>query len=419
MAAVSSHRFEILQCTFYKPSYTFPLLWKYYHILCLLSNNLYRKYHFMRYHLHAKDGRSIWWKIKVERLLSHISSTGDDGNILSTEWYFLTLTHISSPEMTPYLQLVFFLYKFWLTSPHRRWRLWFIYSTTLVWILTHISSPEMTLFFDTFPLFCTFWLTSPHRRWHYGGLWGSGDFYDFDSHLLTGDDVCDAALFYCQEWFWLTSPHRRWLWQPLRQQFPMSDFDSHLLTGDDSTRSWLIPVRLILTHISSPEMTLTAIETTISNVWFWLTSPHRRWQYPVLVNTCPFDFDSHLLTGDDESMENSFQRRFEFWLTSPHRRWRSCQYPINDIYKILTHISSPEMTVQQLRLCISGWNFDSHLLTGDDKSTHAAKRRYIHFDSHLLTGDDDTMEDAVFLAVILTHISSPEMTSLENLYVTF
>lgn len=100
MAAVSSHRFEILQCTFYKPSYTFPLLWKYYHILCLLSNNLYRKYHFMRYHLHAKDGRSIWWKIKVERLLSHISSTGDDGNILSTEWYFLTLTHISSPEMT-------------------------------------------------------------------------------------------------------------------------------------------------------------------------------------------------------------------------------------------------------------------------------------------------------------------------------
>lgn len=125
MAAVSSHRFEILLCTFYKPSYTFPLLWKYYHILCLLSNNLDRKYHFMRYHLHAKDGRSIWWKIKVERLLSHISSTGDDGNILSTEWYFLTLTHIPSPEMTRHCIYTLSGLLFWLTSPHRRWPQYF------------------------------------------------------------------------------------------------------------------------------------------------------------------------------------------------------------------------------------------------------------------------------------------------------
>lgn len=170
MAAVSSHRFEILQCTFYKPSYTFPLLWKYYHILCLLSNNLDRKYHFMRYHLHAKDGRSIWWKIKVERLLSHISSTGDDGNILSTEWYFLTLTHIPSPEMTlPSIRSKMFLAifdshlltgddggwvshgahckRFWLTSPRRRWPLILLGLLQIQIILTHISSPEMTAIF--------------------------------------------------------------------------------------------------------------------------------------------------------------------------------------------------------------------------------------------------------------------------------
>ena len=204
--------------------------------------------------------------------------TGDDFCILSVSKRLVYFdSHLLTGDDSFHIQYLSLCEEFWLTSPHRRWRLWFIYSTTLVWILTHISSPEMTLFFDTFPLFCTFWLTSPHRRWHYGGLWGSGDFYDFDSHLLTGDDVCDAALFYCQEWFWLTSPHRRWLWQPLRQQFPMSDFDSHLLTGDDSTRSWLIPVRLILTHISSPEMT---------NLW-------------KIHSKEGLNFDSHLLTGDD------------------------------------------------------------------------------------------------------------------------
>lgn len=77
--------------------------------------------------------------------MSHISSTGDDRNILSTEWYFLTLTHIPSPEMT----LPSIRSKMFLSS------------------LIHISSPEMTG--------VEFLMERTVK--------------DFDSHLLAGDDL--------------------------------------------------------------------------------------------------------------------------------------------------------------------------------------------------------------------------------------
>ena len=56
------------------------------------------------------------------------------------------------------------------------------------------------------------------------------------------------------------------------------------------------------------------------------------------------NFDSHLLTGDDA-------KRFKVSKVT--------------IY-ILTHISSPEMTIQRQYFYTNRDNFDSHLLTGDD-----------------------------------------------------
>ena len=77
---------------------------------------------------------------------------------------------------------------------------------------------------------------------------------DFDSHLLTGDDI-----------FFNSSGN------------PPPDFDSHLLTGDDKNSLISSFEFGILTHISSPEMTLRV-----------------RYAFGFLTN-----FDSHLLTGDD------------------------------------------------------------------------------------------------------------------------
>ena len=58
---------------------------------------------------------------------------------------------------------------------------------------------------------------------------------------------------------------------------------------------------------------------------------------------------------------------------------------------ILTHISSPEMTDAWVSGNAEVYDFDSHLLTGDDKAVCNKLFRK---------------------EIILTHISSPEMTSM-------
>ena len=63
----------------------------------------------------------------------------------------------------------------------------------------------------------------------------------------------------------ISSPEMTFVMRPC--SIVKSDFDSHLLTGDDLDSHGDNNFQgLMLTHISSPEMTLTAIETTISNV---------------------------------------------------------------------------------------------------------------------------------------------------------
>ena len=187
-----------------------------------------------------------------------------------------------------------------------------------------------------------FWLTSPHRRWQ--------------KHAC-----CKEAVYT----FWLTSPHRRWRYYGGRCVFGRN-FDSHLLTGDDVIRESLRYILDILTHISSPEMTDEWDIT--SHTWEILThisSPEmteQAWQW--VPNSCDFDshlltgddrlpythgvtqqhFDSHLLTGDDNLRDIIRIAGDGFWLTSPHRRWRITQ----------------QVDIQ------TSLYFDSHLLTGDD-----------------------------------------------------
>ena len=127
----------------------------------------------------------------------------------------------------------------------------------------------------------------------------------------------------------------------------LGDFDSHLLTGDD----W------------------TSVTMSTELVRFWLTSPHRRW--PSTVHT--------------------WGNATTFWLTSPHRRWQSTGHNTDSWRRILTHISSPEMTYNpaggytnvfvfwltsphrrwrtpDLNDTTKQTDFDSHLLTGDDRN---------------------------------------------------
>ena len=104
------------------------------------------------------------------------------------------------------------------------------------------------------------------------------------------------------------------------------------------------------------------------------------------------NFDSHLLTGDDKTYYPVYLNHLRFWLTSPHRRWRWVSYEVQS----------------------NNTNFDSHLLTGDDSFIKAGIYRNSDFDSHLLTGDDNNVYESFLTDIILTHISSPEMTSFDQ-----